>query len=137
MDFKLSPSEAEAALTSFQSIIRYPTVSGLASSSGAYNDCAQYILSQLQSIPCLTNIHILPESLPNSPVATAQWTGIHIDWPVLILNSHYDVVPAAPEDWTIDPFAAIRKDGKVRTHELLSKLTAFDPVPKSNRNAFQ
>lgn len=35
------------------------------------------------------------------------------DWPVLILNSHYDVVPAATEDWTMDPFAAIRKDGKV------------------------
>lgn len=36
-----------------------------------------------------------------------------VDWPVLILNSHYDVVPAATEDWTMDPFAAIRKDGKV------------------------
>lgn len=33
--------------------------------------------------------------------------------PVLILNSHYDVVPAALEDWTVDPFEAIRKDGKV------------------------
>ena len=33
---------------------------------------------------------------------------------MIILNSHYDVVPAMEEDWTVaKPFAAERKDGKV------------------------
>ena len=64
-------------------------------------------------MPCLDSIGILDESPDKSPVVIAKWRGIHEDWPVIILNSHYDVVPAAPEDWTVDPFAATRKDGKV------------------------
>ncbi|KAL7511681.1 hypothetical protein ACHAXN_008659 [Cyclotella atomus] len=79
----------------------------------AYKDCAEFIISQLQSIPCLEDIGVLPESPADSPVVIAKWRGIHEDWPVLILNSHYDVVPAALEDWTVRPFKAIRKDGKV------------------------
>ncbi|KAL7534123.1 hypothetical protein ACHAXR_009365 [Thalassiosira sp. AJA248-18] len=112
-DAKLSTAEAEAAIESFQSIIRYPTVSSTAQSTGAYDECAQYLLSQLKSIPCLEDVGILDESPDKCPVVIAKWRGIHEDWPVIILNSHYDVVPAAPEDWTVDPFAAIRKDGKV------------------------
>lgn len=43
---------------------------------------------------------------------------MHEDWPVIILNSHYDVVPAAEDDWTVDPFAGLRKDGKVSASTL-------------------
>lgn len=79
----------------------------------AYKDCAQFIISQLKTISCLEDIGILPESPEDSPVVIAKWRGVHEDWPVLVLNSHYDVVPAALDDWTVDPFKAIRKDGKV------------------------
>ena len=115
---KLSHEEAEAAIASFQSILRIPTVSSIAPSSGAYVECAQYLLSQLQSVPCLAGdaAFILEESRgTNSPVVIAKWEGVHTDWPVIILNSHYDVVPAIREDWTVDPFAAERRDGKVGT----------------------
>lgn len=110
---KLTPAEAEVAISSFQSIIRYPTVSSTAPHTGAYVECAQYLISQLKTIPCLEDVGILEESPEKSPVVIAKWTGQHEDWPVLILNSHYDVVPAATEDWTVDPFAAERKDGKI------------------------
>lgn len=110
---KLSAEEAEAAIASFQSIIRYPTVSSTAPST-AYEECAQYLLSQLKSVPCLEDVGIMEESPDKCPVVIAKWKGVHEDWPVFILNSHYDVVPADPEDWTVDPFAAERKDGKVR-----------------------
>ena len=34
--------------------------------------------------------------------------------PVIVLNSHYDVVPATEKDgWTVPPFQGIRKDGKI------------------------
>lgn len=118
--FQLSPDEAEAAIASFQSILRIPTVSSTAPSSGAYVQCAQYILSQLQSIPCLqiaddnNNSFLLEETKDtNYPVVVAKWEGLHADWPVIILNSHYDVVPAILDDWTVDPFGAERRDGKV------------------------
>jgi aminoacylase len=112
---KLSPDEAEAAISSFQSILRIPTVSSTAPTSGAYVACAQYILSQLQSIPCLASSSFLLEESKDSnyPVVIAKWEGVHPDWPVIILNSHYDVVPAILEDWTVDPFGAERRDGKV------------------------
>lgn len=110
---KLTPTEAEAAIASFQSILKIPTVSSTSRSSGAYNDCANFLISQLNSVPCLSDVGILDESPPDSPVVVAKWTGMHENWPVIILNSHYDVVPASTDDWTIDPFSAIRKDGKV------------------------
>lgn len=110
---KLSSAEAEAAITSFQNIIRYPTVSSTAPTTGAYEECAQYLLSQLQSVSCLEGCSILDESPDKCPVVIARWRGVHEDWPVIILNSHYDVVPAAEDDWTVDPFAGLRKDGKV------------------------
>ena len=60
---KLTVAEAEAAIESFQSIIRFPTVSSLAPTSGAYNDCAAYLLSQLRSVSCLAeSAAILDES---------------------------------------------------------------------------
>lgn len=113
-DAKLSAAEAEAAIVSFQSIIQYPTVSTTAPSTGAYVECANYLLSQLKSVPCLEGVGILDESPDKCPVVIAKWRGMHEDWPVLILNSHYDVVPALPEDWReAEPFAATRKNGKV------------------------
>ena len=112
---QLSPREAEAAISSFQSILRIPTVSSTAPSSGAYVRCAEYILSQLQSIPCLADTSFLLEESKNTsyPIVIAKWEGVHTDWPVIILNSHYDVVPTILEDWTVDPFGAERRDGKV------------------------
>ena len=87
---------------------------------GAYVDCAQYLSSQLKSIPCLTNVGILPESPEKCPVVIAKWEGIHPEWPVIILNSHYDVVPAMEEDWTVaKPFSAERKGGKVSSDYFL------------------
>lgn len=129
--FKLSPDEVEAAISSFQSILRIPTVSSTAPSSGAYVQCAQYILSQLQSIPCLANNNnsfLLEESKDtNYPIVVAKWEGLHTDWPVIILNSHYDVVPAILDDWTVDPFSAERRDGKVSIVSFAPRMNAPHP----------
>ncbi|KAL7548496.1 hypothetical protein ACHAWF_011776 [Thalassiosira exigua] len=137
---ELTPSEAESALQSFQSILRIPTVSSTAPSSGAYEECAEYLLGELRSVPCLEGVGVLDESPDRSPVVVARWRGVREDLPVLVLNSHYDVVPAAPEDWTVDPFGGLRKDGKVwgrgaqdmkcvcvQYVEAIRKLHAIDP----------
>ncbi|KAL3796441.1 hypothetical protein HJC23_004238 [Cyclotella cryptica] len=146
---KLSAAEAEAAISSFQQIVSYPTVSSTAASSGAYNECSQYIISQLKTILCLEDIGMLEESPRDSPVVIAKWRGIHEDWPVLILNSHYDVVPAAIEEWNVDPFGAIRKDGKVYGRgtqdmkcvciqyiEAIRKLHSIHPTFKPQRTVY-
>ncbi|ETN01959.1 hypothetical protein PPTG_16645 [Phytophthora nicotianae INRA-310] len=50
----------------------------------------------------------------NKPVVLATWKGEDPTLPGIILNSHYDVVPAIPEHWTYDPFEAkILHDGRI------------------------
>jgi aminoacylase len=116
----LSKDEAECAIQHFCQLIQFPTVSALAIESGAYQQCGQWILQQLQSISGLfdeTNnngtVFVLPESSLNAPVIIACWYGIDRTLPVLVLNSHYDVVPAILDDWTIPPFDGIRQNGNI------------------------
>ena len=111
---RLSAREVEDAISSFRSLLKYPTISSLASHDGSYVACAEYLLTTLRSVPCLEDARILDESEPNSLVVVAKWTGVHEDWPVILLNSHYDVVPVIVDDWTVDPFSAVRRDGRVR-----------------------
>jgi aminoacylase len=109
----LTAQEAESAIQSFCNLIAFPTVSATAPTDGSYTRCAAYLVEQLQSVACLDEVHVLPEAPEHSPVVVARWKGADETLPVILLNSHYDVVPADPADWTIDPFAALRKGGKV------------------------
>lgn len=109
----LTKAESEAAIRRFQSFLRFETVSQTAPETGAYEKCAAFLIEQLTELKVLTDIHFLPEGPAHSPVVVAKWDGKDPTLPVLLLNSHYDVVPAAPEDWSVPPFAAVRKDGRI------------------------
>lgn len=109
----LSPEEAENAIQSFVKIIQYQTVSATAPDTGAYKECAEFLIEQLRSIPCLDDIHILEEAPDHSPVVMARWKGVDETLPIILLNSHYDVVPAIQEDWNVPCFEGVRKDGRV------------------------
>lgn len=123
----LSKAEEENAIERFQTFLRYETVSATAPTTGEYKKCANFLLQQLRSIPnnVLTDIHLLPEAPDHSPVVIAKWQGkksdddddddvkTDTDLPIILLNSHYDVVPADASAWTVPPFEAIRKDGKI------------------------
>ncbi len=109
---KLSSKEAEDAIESFVKIIQYQTVSATAPETGAYTECAKFLIEQLESIPCLDEIHVLENSPDHSPVVMARWKGVDESLPVILLNSHYDVVPAVEEDWDV-PCWGSRKDGRV------------------------
>lgn len=109
----LTEEEGERAILSLQRIVQFPTVAATAVDTGAYVDCANFLIQELNTVEVFSEIHSLPESPPESPVVIACWKGQDESLPVILLNSHYDVVPAAPEDWTVDPFKGERKDGKV------------------------
>ncbi len=106
---ELTASEAESAINSFSRFLQFETVTATAPETGAYVEGADYILDQLRSIPCLDSIHCLNESLDNFPVVVARWAGTNPDLPIILLNSHYDVVPANMDDWTVELFAGLRK----------------------------
>lgn len=41
-----------------------------------------------------------------NPVLVITWQGLEPQLPALLLNSHMDVVPVFPENWTHEPFGA-------------------------------
>jgi aminoacylase len=59
-------------------------------------------------------IHLLEDASEHSPVVVvANWKGLDPKLPVVVLNFHYNVVPADTTAWAAPPFEAIRKDGKI------------------------
>ena len=54
------------------------------------------------------------EPVARKPVVVARWAGRNPSLPCLLLNSHYDVVPAMDEHWAHDPWAAtLLEDGRI------------------------
>ena len=47
------------------------------------------------------------EYAPGKPVVLMEWPGSQPHLPCVLLNSHYDVVPAMLEHWDTDPFGAV------------------------------
>ena len=111
----LTNEEGQAAIERLCEFLRFPTVSSIAAENGAYVECAAW-LKQLLHDRCgsfIDDIFYLPEAPDHSPVVVALWKGRQDELPVLLLNSHYDVVPADPADWTVPPFGGLRRDGKI------------------------
>lgn len=110
----LNKEESEAAIQRFQTFLRFETVSQTAPESGAYVKCAEFLVQEMKALKVLTDVHLLEEAPDHSPVVVGKWEGKDPMLPVLLLNSHYDVVPAAAEDWkAAKPFEALRKDGRI------------------------
>lgn len=54
---------------------------------------------------------VLIESKPGRANVILRVDGEDPDLPALVVHGHLDVVPAIREDWSVDPFAGIIKDG--------------------------
>lgn len=62
----------------------------------------------------LTKLGLEPqiiESDPGRANVVARVSGQDQTLPALVLHGHLDVVPADPENWSVDPFAGVVKDG--------------------------
>lgn len=51
------------------------------------------------------------ESAPGRASVVARVKGSNADLPAMVLHGHLDVVPADPENWSVDPFEGVIKDG--------------------------
>ena len=97
----------------FQEFLRFETVSATAPSTGAYKECAAFLKQELEAIPVLSDVHYLEEAPDHSPVVVARWKGKDTTLPIILLNSHYDVVPADVSKWTVPAFDGVRKGSKI------------------------
>lgn len=52
-----------------------------------------------------------PGEGPVRPSVFARWGGDRPDLPPILVHGHMDVVPARPEEWSVDPFAGEIRDG--------------------------
>lgn len=83
--------DKQQAIDWLSQIIQFKTISG-EGPSGSYDQCATWLLHIIKDIIGL-DCEILTDSLPSKPIVVARWDGSEPDLPVVILNSHYDVVP--------------------------------------------
>jgi acetylornithine deacetylase/succinyl-diaminopimelate desuccinylase-like protein len=103
-------NELEADVVSLcQELIQIPSVN-YGEGKGDEEAVAKYVVAKLAEVGISAKIY---ESAPKRCSVVAEIAGEDSDLPGLIVNGHIDVVPANKEDWSVDPFSGLIKDGAI------------------------
>ena len=103
-------SAVEAEVAMFKTLLRFRTVCG-EGARGAYAECVAWLRAQCEELGLACQVQ---EFVAGKPVLVATLRGSEPGLPSLLLNSHFDVVPAMEEHWSVDPWAAVEHaDGKI------------------------
>ena len=92
-----------------KSLIRIPSVN-YGEGRGDEVAIAQWIAQFLRDIGLEPEVILTGEKRAN---VVARVEGSQPNLPGLVLHGHIDVVPANAEDWSVDPFAAVIKEGAI------------------------
>jgi len=98
-----------ADVETFRDFLRIRSVSG-EGPGGSYAQAVAWLERLCQKVGLKTQ---QVEPVKGKPVLLASWSGRNPKLPALLLNSHYDVVPAMEEFWSVDPWSAEIVDGKI------------------------
>ena len=89
-------------------LIRFDTTNWGEGRSKGEREAAEYVGAYL------TDLGLVPEyyePIPRRTNLSVRVPGRDRSKPALVLHGHLDVVPAIAEDWSVDPFAGIIRDG--------------------------
>jgi len=101
-------SELEVeAIRICQELIRIPSVN-FGEGKGDEKAVADYIATLLTEVGIEPTIY---ESAPGRCNVIARIKGSNSQRPGLVVHGHIDVVPANADDWSVDPFSGVIKDG--------------------------
>ena len=89
-------------------LIRFDTTNYGGGRSHGERQAAEYVGAYLEGLGLTPEYY---EPIPRRTNLTARIPGRNPGKPALILHGHLDVVPAVAEDWSVDPFAGVVKDG--------------------------
>ena len=92
-----------------QELIRIPSVN-FGEGKGDEKAIAEYVSALLTEVGIHNEVI---ETAPNRLNVVARIKGKDSSRPGLVLHGHIDVVPANADDWSVDPFGGIIKDGCV------------------------
>lgn len=89
-------------------LIRFDTSNFGGGNAKGEREAAEYVGAYLQDLGLEVEYY---EPIPRRTNVMARVPGRDRSKPALVVHGHLDVVPAMAEDWTVDPFAAVVKDG--------------------------
>ena len=113
---QLTPAQRDATHAMFEHVIDTPTVIGRHNVPAM----AQYVADQFKAggFP-EADVHVLPYHTASATTGEDDTAALIVRWraagtpkakPIMLMG-HMDVVEAKPEDWTVDPFKMVEKDG--------------------------
>src|SRR5690625_3184930 len=103
----LTPAEEET-VEICRNLIQIDTSNFGNNSGPGEREAAAYVADLLSEVGLKPQIF---ESAPKRASVVARMAGKNPERPALVVHGHTDVVPAEADDWSVDPFAAIEKDG--------------------------
>jgi acetylornithine deacetylase/succinyl-diaminopimelate desuccinylase-like protein len=89
-------------------LIRIDTSNFGGGNSKGEREAAEYIGAFLTSLGLEPEYY---EPIPNRTNVMARVRGRNPERPALVVHGHLDVVPAMAEDWSVDPFEGVIRDG--------------------------
>ncbi|WP_349904738.1 M20/M25/M40 family metallo-hydrolase [Parafrigoribacterium humi] len=100
--------ELDATAQIARDLIRFDTTNYGEGKSNGETDAAEYLAAHL------TKMGLNPQLFDSEPGRTsvvARVEGADPSKPALVVHGHSDVVPAQPDNWSVDPFEGTIKDG--------------------------
>lgn len=89
-------------------LIRFDTTNHGGGRAAGEREAAEYVGAYLEGLGLQAEYY---EPVPRRTNVMARVPGRDRDKPALVLHGHLDVVPAIAEDWSVDPFEGVVKDG--------------------------
>ncbi len=89
-------------------LIRFDTSNFGGGNAKGEREAAEHVGAYLESLGLVPEYF---EPVPRRTNVMARVPGRNRDKPALVVHGHLDVVPAMAEDWSVDPFAGIVRDG--------------------------
>jgi acetylornithine deacetylase/succinyl-diaminopimelate desuccinylase-like protein len=104
-----SPDDAlDATARIARDLIRFDTTNFGEGKSNGETDAAEYVAAHLSRLGLDPEMF---ESEPGRVSVVARVAGSDSSKPALVVHGHTDVVPAQPDNWSVDPFGGVIKDG--------------------------
>ena len=89
-------------------LIRFDTTNYGGGKSNGEADAAEYVSANLTGLGLSPELF---ESEPGRVSVVARVEGSDRSKPALVVHGHTDVVPAQPDNWSVDPFGGVIQDG--------------------------